>query len=183
MSRPLLLLVALALGAPTLSHAGDDPDPAVERPMIEALQRREAGILDRLRALNPDKHDALMVLKATDRRAYLRALVKIARMMDGMNPEVPPELLEAKTELEAIRQAHPDGFEALPRKEARAVRAEVTGIAERIFEIKQQLRRDKIAQLREALSDLEEDVARRDEDRDALIDTFVDRWLQGPVDL
>ena len=68
------------------------------------------------------------------------------------------------------------------RKERNDVRAEIEGIASQIFDLKQAERRERIQQLRAALTELEVDVTLRDAERNKRIDDFIEDPA-GPVDL
>jgi hypothetical protein len=185
MRRALLVLLscgALHAAAPTPARADPGETPVLDA--LDALRARESELLAVVAARDPEKHAALLRLRDTDRRAYWMRLGMVARMLDGdLPPPPPPALRAAMAELEALRARYPDGTDGLSTADARALRAELTALATRIFDLKQAERRDRIARLREALAALEADVAARDKDRKARIEAWVDQFLSGPPDL
>jgi hypothetical protein len=181
MLRHLALFAALTFAAPALAQEPPEPDAA----QIERLLQREQEILDQVKLRAPDRYAELIALRASDRGAYLRYLFRAARVLRhaGDREEPSPELIEQRTRLEAVRAKYPDGLDDLSKKDLAAVRAEVAEIAAKIFEIKQTQRRARIEGLRQDLTELEADVARRDQERDQILQDFVDAFLRGPVDL
>ncbi len=176
--RTLLLGLALLTG-PVSEAVAAPPDQPAE---IDRLRGREVQLLDRIRAFDEARYEQMLRLKESDLRAYYWALAKVARSVDRPRPES-PELVEELRRLEAMRARYPQGLSEVGKQELASVRREATEIAERIFDIKQKLRRAKIEELRAALSDLESDVARRDRERKALIERFVDDVMWGNAGL
>lgn len=177
--RTLLLLSTLF----TLVHS---PSAMADPPVEELARRvldREAELLERVRQIDPKRHEQLLMLKGADRRAYVGALLRVARMLERGERTPSPELQAAIARAHAIQAAHPDGFDTLSPKETAKVRAELTAIGEEIFSLRQAERRERIAMLRKDLESLEADVARRDREKDQLIQHFVDGVLLGRPDL
>lgn len=183
---PLGLVLLLGLGplppAPT-AHA-DGPFLS-EGPTLAELLAREEELLARVRAVNPERHADLLRLKARDESAYAFALARVARMVDRAadGEAAHPELAAIRARFAELERAYPDGLAGLPKKEQQQVRRTVTELAEQIFEIKQTERRRRLEEARAKLAELEAEISRRDAERDALIEAFVDQALRGRVDL
>lgn len=167
-----LLLSSPAWAVPT----GAPPD--LER--IEAVRAREAELMERVRAFDLRRYEELVALKVSDPRSYLRALVRVAAMVDG--PSEPPELAPLRDALTALAQANPNPSQ-LGAAEQRALIDEVRRLAGSVFEVKQAERRRRITELQATLASLEADVERRDRDRDALIERFIEQFMLGRIDL
>jgi hypothetical protein len=175
--RPFVLSLLLASSAAAWAvPAGAPPD--LER--IEAVRAREAELMERVRAFDPRKHEELVALKATDPRSYLRALVRVAAMVDG--PTDPPELVPLRDALTALHAAHPDPTQ-LDADARRALATEVYALAEKVFDVKQTERRRRIGELKQTIAALEADVERRDREREVLLQRFVEQFLLGRVEL
>ncbi len=172
------LTLSLAMGLAPAAIAQDDVD---EPTRMERLLEVEPALLAALQTRDPAKHEDLMRLKRLDRRAYYKALGRLARHVHEHRPDPETEALMAR--LAALKARHPQGTDALSRAERKAFEAEVTEVAEALFDRKQAKRREKIEQLKQALSELEAEVEARDKDRSARIQAFVARVLDGPADL
>ena len=183
MIRHLFLAAALLTTSPAL--ASDPTETALTSDIIERLKANESALLERVRTMAPDRHQELMVLQDTDQRAYFRALLKVARHLKAREGrgQSSPEHAALRRQLADIRAEYPDGIDDLPRKERNDVRAEIEGIASQIFDLKQAERRERIQQLRAALTEPEADVTLRDAERNKRIDDFIEDFLRGPVDL
>lgn len=178
--RRLVLALGLFLAAP-LPGLAVEPE-TLDESVLEHLRTREEDLLNRVRSFDPNRYDQLLSLKDRDPRAYAMALLRVARMVDRAPAPQSPELREQLRQLEEIKQGM--GVVAdLNAKQLKEARAKIQAIAERIFTIRQAQRREQIARLREALSDLEEDVKRRDREHDQLIERFVDEVVHGRADL
>jgi len=179
--RALFLALTLSLAPSFVSDAIAQDDVPTSPTMLEKLRAMEPKLLAHLAEHAPDKHAQLMRLQRLDRRAYYKALARVAHAAQEMRED--PEMIALRDRLEDLRARHPDGADDLPKAEQKAVRAELQTIAEQLFDLKQAKRREKIAHLREALEHLEAEVAERDKDRKARIEGFVERAMQGPIDL
>lgn len=179
--RTLLLTLCLhgaALAAPP------PPPPPPDAPSLSDVQAREADLLRRVAAFDAERHAELLRLKREQPDAYWRALGRVAAFSDRLGRHEPsPEEVALHGRLEAVRARHGDNLLALPAKEQAAVRAELTAIATDIFAARQAERRRRIDELQQALAHLQADVARRDTDRDALLQQFVDAFMAGRPDL
>lgn len=179
--RRLFLFAALAL-APAPALAQDiDPPPSI----MEKLEEHEDLILEKIKAFDTERYDRLVALKASDPRAYWRTMFQVGRTLKRVADATPPdpEVKAAMQRLAELKAAHPDGVDGLSGKERKAVQAELTEIATTIFEARQTARRTRIDAARAQLAELEDEVARRDAERDSLIRAWVDRAMEGPVDL
>lgn len=175
----ILLTLALAL-APALAQEADPEAPTA----ADTLREREAQLLDAVRAFDPERHAELLRLKETDRRAYVAAMLRIARFVDRAAPGLrDPAVATELAKLDALRDRYPGGFDALSPPERKRVTAEVTTVAERLFDLRQAERRARIEALRTDLDALVADVARRDGEREALVRRFVEAFLAGRPDL
>ncbi|MCB9682695.1 MAG: hypothetical protein H6733_14615 [Alphaproteobacteria bacterium] len=187
--RRLILFATLVVALPAVAADPPPPPPPPPPPLVDdatvdRLREREAQLLERLHALDPDRYAEVVALKRTNPRAYVGALMRLAHFFDrGVAGPPSPELQAEIAALQAIRARYPDGMTTLSAGDTRKVRTEVAAIADRVFDLRQAERRQRIDELRASLTELEEDVARRDRDRKALIDAFVDQFLLGPVDL
>lgn len=179
--RSILLALSLALAPVAVPSAFAQDDPEDSPSSFEKLRAMEPEIMARIAERAPDKHQQLLKLKQLDRHAYYKALGQIVRAHRSDRPD--PEAEALIDRLEALRARYPDGADDLPKAEQKQVRAELESIAEQMFDLKQAHRRAKIEELRKALETLEAEVAERDQERDARIRAFVDRAMQGPVDL
>ena len=171
-------IVALLLAAAQVAGA---EEPALDAPTSASLSAREDDLLARVRAFDADRYDDLLRLRTTDRAAYWVALARVARLVDREAPPS-PELRAQLARVEALRSRYPQGLARLSPTEDKAVRAEFTDIGTRIFDLRQAERRARIESIRAALTDLQADVARRDQERAALIQAFVDRVMRGTVE-
>ena len=178
MLRARLVVLLLLATAPVARAA----DPVSETSTAASLQAREDDLLARVRAFDPERYQDLVRLRTTDRGAYWVALARVARLVDRESaPSV--ELRAQVARVDALRQRYPQGLDHLSAADDKVVRAEFTDIGTRIFDIRQAERRARIESIRAALADLQADVARRDQDRAALIQAFVDKVMRGSVDL
>lgn len=178
--RPALFALALAF-APVGALAQDEVPEGTTPSAFETLRAMEDDLLDAVRTRNPDAYAQLQRLKQVDRRAYWRMLGEIARRHQARRPN--PEEKVLLDRLEALRARYPQGVADLSAAEQRVVRKDLTEIATRLFDVRQSERRARLDSLREALTELEQDVAERDATRDARIKAFVERAMLGPVDL
>ena len=176
--------VLLLMFATAPVSTAQEPPPPLDEPAIAFLRAQESDILERVQRINPEKYEELLALKASDPRAYLRALWRISRLAEHGPPHgerVTPEIHEKRRELETIRRSRlmvqpPPTGDALAQ-----IRADVLALAEELFVLKQAERRLRIEHMQAALAELEADVARRDEEREARIANFVDTFLQQPA--
>jgi hypothetical protein len=175
--RHLILTLLLSRSAPAWAVPTGAP-PDLER--IEQVRAREAELMERVRAFDLRRYEELVALKVSDPRSYLRALVRVAAMVDG--PSEPPELASLREALTALSHANPNPA-LLSAADQHALADEVRRLAASVFEVKQAERRRRIAELQATLAALEADVERRDRDRAALIERFLEQFLVGRIDL
>ena len=168
----LLALPALAMARPP--HAkGPHPDRA-ER------AQHDAEMLEKIKQMHPEKYEHLIQLQQDDPEAFRHAMHKVRRYMRGARgKDMSPEEVEAMVTLrEDFRDALEEYRNASKGKQ-KALYAELTGLAEEIFDAKQKHRRARLKKIREHVTELEAEIEERDATREELIKEFLDKKIES----
>ncbi len=166
--------------APGLRPQAEDDDVG----NVAELLRRQDELLEAVGRYDPGLRDRLLGLRQTDRPAYVAALVRIARHLQRARRDPAfrarvQRMRELTSQMESLARGFPD----VPERERAARRAQLEALAGELMDLKQADRRERLAALRAKLAGLQAEIERRDQDRDQIIEDFVDQLLQPPVDL
>lgn len=169
----LALLMAFAL--PPAYAADPGPLP----PRAEKWSReRETEILDWVEERFPEKHDAMLRARSEDPPRYFKMLRRAGMLMESSDDDPKSGArVQRMSELDDKIRALTDGYAALKPAEQQKRRAEIRKLAEEMFDLRQELRRDKLKRLEQRLEDARKDVADRDAKKQQLIDEYLDEEL------
>ncbi len=138
-------------------------------------QEREQGLLERIREHAPERHKALLEMKQSSPKRYRRTLMGLGHVL--RDAEKDPAAIERFFE---IADLHDDlrelaeGYGELSSREQSARRKEMEATALQLFELKQEKRQARLAQLEERLAELKDEIAQRARNTDELIGDYVD---------
>ena len=171
------LCAALFVLLPLTAQATTGERPTGERPTAEG----ETPILDEIRDQDPEKYTLLMKLKKEDPEQFRNTLRDLRRKLrHNNNRRSSPELEANQTQTMALRQEFKTQVEAYKNakeKKQQEIRAELVTVSGKIFELRQAARRMRLEQARARIEKLEQDLARREKEREKLIDEFVDEAI------
>ena len=168
----LLVLPALAMARPP--HAKGQHADRAER------AQHQAEMLEKIKDQYPEKYEHLMQLRQDDPEAFRDAMHKVRRYMRGARgKDLSPEEREAMMTLhEDFRDALQE-YRAAPKGIQKELYAELTELAEEIFDAKQKHRRARLKKIREHVTELEAEIEERDASRDELIKEFLDKKVES----
>lgn len=180
------LLAPAALGGPPgLERRA--PGPRAETPpmhVIEDVMEHEDEILAWVEKFDADGHRKLLELKERDQRMYIGQLVRIARVIHRADRD--PSVVERHREMRRLERlvdeiaADWDSYDAGERKTYRAQLEKLVG---ELFELRQQERRDQVAEFEAKIAELKREIGDREKERKDIIDDYVDQLVREPVDL
>ena len=136
-------------------------------------QARE--ILEQVREINPERYERLIRLRKDNPQAFRHALRRASQVLGPARDD--PPFREAKEKTRGLRDAFKTTLEAYNNADAddaAGLRSQLVEIATQIFEAKQADRRQRLEKMDAHLRELEEKIEERADNRDALIEKFVD---------
>jgi len=165
--RFIIPLVLATVCTAQIAYA--EPPPPPEEWLLELVEER-----------SPERYEALLELKETNPERYQQALKRIGRM--AHRGEERPESVKVMEEVRELQEEFREKVEEYEsvssKKEQKAIRAEMLVLAGEIFEIKQELRVQRLEQARARLTELEEEVQVRAENSEQMIEEYVDQALE-----
>ena len=175
MSFNTAIITGLLLALPTLALAKPPPPADGKR-----AEYRE--LLEEVREKHPEKFDHLMRLRNEDPKAFRHAMKRVrARLGGGMGAD-DPRMREEKEKMRELRDEMREAIESFHAAEGQdkeRAREEVVELAEEIFEAKQIHRKLRLERIRTHVSELDAEIKEREENREALIEEWVEDKLQG----
>ena len=142
-----------------------------------AADLTEAEVLSFVAQHAPDKHIQLLHLKDTSPDQYEEMIEQIAAHI-ASKQEYRAEILADKAELRARMQALKSRYADATAAEQIEIRAELEIMAGEWFDLRQQLRREKLEGIREQVSRLEAEISEQEAQREALISAYLDKALE-----
>ena len=193
MTALLLSLTLSAFAGPGFSGVGgpekvpgfgDDATEDARDIRVADVLRREAELLAAVEQYDEEMYGRMLVLKATDRRSYVAALVKVARNVQRARRDPAfRERMQAMSTLQRQLRELAEGYPSLPDRKKPAARAELERLAGKLMDLKQADRRQRLQDMEARLAEVRSEIERREAERDQIIEEFVNRLLTGPVDL
>jgi hypothetical protein len=185
------LFLLTTQGGVVWNPAGAEPPASAEskgpprvRPRAAPLtEEQEAELLAALKEKLPYKYERLVKLREERPRAYRWALRGAWRSYQRWK-DLPPEVQEAAITEQAeritsMRILHAIRDEEDPEKKAR-YKEQLKESVQRQFDAEETRQKHQLQVLKERILRLEEELKRRTEDRDKIIDEQVERYLKGP---
>jgi hypothetical protein len=200
MSRTLIVSLVLVVagtalagtprrGADPFAVGGPEGPPPVgadgpRGPHGKEFAEKEAQILERLKAEDPERYEQLIGIKADYPEVYPMVLRKFAHRSEPKekDPETAAKverLHEIKRELREMAR----DFDALSAKEQKARRAEMEDLAHEAFDLHGEVHRARIAGMKAQLAEHERELADREKKRDEIVSEHLDRLIEGPAEL
>ena len=196
MTALITVLLLGTLGAPPLTPmpglawAGPEAGPREGRRAerggrrgggFERIQHLEGELLERVRRHSADKHEALLELKTSQPRLYRRAMIQLHRSVQRSDKDeraLPRffEMADIHLQMIAITRSYP----GLPPAEQTAARRELDALASQLFELRQEERRVRLAEAEARLERLRSEITERDEEKERIVDEYVDDYLLRP---
>lgn len=167
--------------APGFGEVGEesvDPEVAAE------VLRREKELLQLVRETDPRLHQRLVRLSKTNRRAYVLAMVRVARTVQRARTD--PEYRRRLQAMRALSSRLEDlavDHRAAPVRKQPAIEQEMKKVASDLMDLRQADRRERLEQMKARLQELQDEIDRRESRRQAIIDAYVRRMLERPEDL
>ncbi|MBX2797109.1 MAG: hypothetical protein KTR31_05560 [Myxococcales bacterium] len=162
----------------------DAEDASVTEAQIQRVLQRESELLEAVRRYDPTVHQQLLRLRDNDRKAYVAAMVRVARNVERarQDPTVMKRVMAIRAKSREV-ESLVRGFSRLSAPEQRERRKQITKLAGELMDLKQQDRRARMRQMQERLDALRSDIEQRDRDRARIVEQFVDQLLEEPVEL
>jgi HD-GYP domain-containing protein (c-di-GMP phosphodiesterase class II) len=164
---PIRFLLTATLALPALALAeGRPPPPPDARDLMEIVREKY-----------PERFERLKHLRAEDPEAFRKALRRIRERM-GTGPG--HEQSESKEDKEAMRglldkfKATLEDFQEANADDRADLRSNLVELAGEIFDAKQAHREARLEKMRSRLGDLEQEIAERTDQRETLIEQFVE---------
>lgn len=172
------------VGGPDKAPGFDATEPANDGERLAEVLRRESELLELVKRHDPTMHARLTRLASTNRPAYLAALVRVHRNVERARSDpayrARVQAVRSKTaELEALTHDYRRGTAA----DRARIRPELVRAAGELMDLKQEDRRSRVQELQARLAELQAEIDRREQNREQIIEDFVDRMVRGPVDL
>lgn len=147
--------------------------------LARAILAQESELLAIVSRDDPFTYRRLLRLRETDRAAYIAGLYRVANVVDRMarDPAFATrwrEILQKQAELTALAA----GYAALPPAEQAARRARLVAAATELFELRQEDRRERIAELTARLHEIQAELDERAGDREGVIEAYVDQLVR-----
>jgi hypothetical protein len=187
---PIRLFLAATLALPSLAlaeeprHKGDaEAKERHHKGNGEAKGRRHKGngdtqgIMEKVRKQYPERFERLMLLRAEDPEAFRHAL---RRIRERMGASIDHEPAGSQEEKEAMRELHAKFKTALEAiieanaHERSELELNLVELAGEIFDEKQANREERLETMRSRLSKLEQKITKQTEQRETLIDQFIE---------
>jgi hypothetical protein len=163
--------------------SGDRKGPSrIHQRLAPLTEEQEAELLAALEEKLPDQHERLVKLREERPRAYRWALRAAWRSYQRWK-DLPPEVQEAAIteqaeQIKIMRILHAIRDEEDPEKKAR-YKEQLKESVQRQFDAAEKRQKHHLQVLKERILRLEEELKRRTEDRDKIIDQRVERYLKG----
>lgn len=174
MNLHTLIVAGALLTLPTLATAKPPPHREGKR-----AEHRE--LLEKVREKHPEKFDHLMRLRDEDPKAFRHAMRRVRAHM-GMDGDADdPQLRAEKEKMRGLREEMRDAIAAYRAAEGEdkdRARDEVSELAEEIFDAKQSHRQRRLERIRSHVDELEAEIKERAENREALIEEWIDDKLE-----
>lgn len=155
-----------------------------DEPKLADVLRHEDELLRMVSRVDPKLHGQLLTLRETDRTAYVGALMKVARNVHRARRDpVFRERMQAMRRKTRELQEAARGFEDLSKANQRARRAELERLAGELMDLKQADRRARLEDMQTRLTTLQQEIDRREREREQIIEDFVDQLLRERVNL
>ena len=148
---------------------------------FERIQHLEEELLGRVRANSTQQHKRLLELKTSQPRLYRRALTQLHRAVQRRHKDA--RSLPRFFEMADIHMQMMDlatSYANLPPSEQTAARRDLDALASQLFELRQEERRVRLAEVEERLERLRSELTDRDEDKERIVDEYVDDYLLRP---
>ncbi len=172
-----LVLTGLFVGPVSLAGPGDDPRPEFGA-SLSISDDEEAALLEFVEEHAPDRIEQLQRLKRRDPARYARALQRIQRQAERVEDD--PEAMARMERLQGLRhqiKALAIEHRSASDKDQKKLRKEMESLANQVFELRQEERRQRIEHIKAKLSEAEAEIADQDARRDAVIAEHLDRLL------
>jgi len=162
-------------GPPNQQRAGAKMNPEDRAAM---RQEREQGLLERIRENAPERYKALLDMKQNDPKRYRRTLMGLGRVLHDAekDPAAMDRFFEI-TDLHHDLRELAEGYGELSSREQSTRRKEMEATTLQLFELKQEKRQARLAQLEERLGELKDEIAQRARNKNELIEDHVDNLV------
>lgn len=188
MNRIATALFALTLATPAMAQPRHNPgggQPGGHHPMsLEEMIQREQELLDFVLEHDQEKYEYLVQLKENNPQAYKVNMQGVARFVEQAQGD-PGFVERAKRmrDLKAFLETATGDYDALSKAEQKDRKAEITAAVEELFDLRQEERHAKVAEIERKLEELELEIQDRDQNRKSIVNDFVEQIITGPVEL
>lgn len=172
-----MLAAVMGLGTPVVVQAAPGDEPGMQRRRGGDPGAREQRFLDLLQRRDAERHAKVMEIRR-DRPALYRALVGQTAMQiragrgENSAGQVRTLIDEAYTLKGQI-----DAYEAGDARAQKKLVPEIQATVGRLFELRQQLRRQQLAAMEQRLERLRGEISDRDKNKDEIVEEFTDSML------
>jgi hypothetical protein len=172
MSRLFALVLFLGTSAPAFA----DP-PAPDESLASWSHEKEEHLLAIVKERAPERYTELTAMRTSDPVGYVIALHEVARMaraggVDGADPRI----AELQSQLDTMIAEYP----SLSTGDQKKKRAEMVPLAGQLFDLRQEQRKARLAEMKDRIAHLETEIADHETRRDELIAKWLDKRLVAP---